>query len=71
MRMPDLLVALNAEKMHPEIEAFSRSNPRSKIVVILTGTDIYPVASDLSMHSMQMADRLVVLQGKAIAPDSG
>jgi putative glycosyltransferase (TIGR04348 family) len=62
----DLLVALNAEKMHPEIEAFSRSNPRSKIVVILTGTDIYPIASDLSLHSMQMADRLVVLQGKAI-----
>lgn len=62
----DLLVALNAEKMHPEIEAFSRRNPRSKIAVILTGTDIYPAASELSLHSMQMADRLVVLQGKAI-----
>jgi glycosyltransferase involved in cell wall biosynthesis len=62
----DLLIALNAEKMRSEIAAFSRSNPGSKIVVILTGTDIYPALSGLSLESIRMADRLVALQGKAI-----
>ena len=65
-RHAGLLIALNAEKMHPEIDAFSRNNPGSRIVVILTGTDIYPAASDLSLQSMRMADRLVTLQGKAV-----
>lgn len=62
----DLLVALNAEKMHPEVATFSRNNPGSRIVVILTGTDIYPVVSDLSLQTMRMADRLVTLQRKAV-----
>ena len=62
----DLLVALNAEKMHPQIKDFSRRNPNAKIIVILTGTDIYPAASGLSLQSMQMAHRLVALQANAI-----
>ncbi len=65
-RQADLLIALNAEKMQPEIAAFSCSNPGSKIVVIMTGTDIYPALSGLSLESIRIADRLVALQGKAI-----
>ncbi|MFP6872596.1 MAG: glycosyltransferase [Verrucomicrobiales bacterium] len=65
-RQADLLIALNAEKMQPEIDAFSRSHPGSKIVVILTGTDIYPALSDASVGSIRAADCLVALQSKAI-----
>jgi glycosyltransferase involved in cell wall biosynthesis len=68
----ELLIALNAEKMHHEISLFSRNNPGSRIVVILTGTDIYPAVSDLSMRSMEIADRLVALQANAskVIPDA-
>ena len=65
-RRAELLVALNAEKMHGEIAIFSRENPDSRIVVILTGTDIYPEVSDLSLCSMELADRVVGLQKNAV-----
>jgi len=65
-RRAELLIALNAEKMHGEIAIFSRENPESRIVVILTGTDIYPEVSDLSICSMELADRVVALQENAV-----
>lgn len=65
-RRAELLVALNAEKMHGEIAVFSRENPSSRIVVILTGTDIYPEVSDVSLCSMELADRVVALQKNAV-----
>jgi putative glycosyltransferase (TIGR04348 family) len=63
MAAPDLLIALHAVKSGPLIEDFRTRWPGSKIVVAVTGTDIY--GSELLpvlMRSLALADRIVVLQ---------
>ena len=62
----DLLVALNAEKSH-HVVAGCRANVRTPVVVALTGTDLYPELSMTSLASLEMADRIVVHQHKALA----
>ena len=62
----DLLVALNAKKIPGVIEAFKSANPNGRVVVVLTGTDIYPEAGELATASMRKADCLVALQSKAV-----
>ncbi len=62
----DVLVALHAVKSHESIARFRSARPEGKLVVALTGTDIYPSPSEEALDSMKLADRLVFLQDKAL-----
>jgi putative glycosyltransferase (TIGR04348 family) len=59
----DLMLALHARRSYPSIRNFSR-----KLVVALTGTDIYRDIriSPEARASLEFADRLIVLQPKAL-----
>lgn len=64
----DVLIALHAHKSFDSIEAFSREQPAGKLVLALTGTDVY---ADIDRHSqargaLDLAKRLVVLQPAAL-----
>ena len=64
----DCLVALHAWRNARAVSAFRHANPDRPLVVVLTGTDVY---RDLRTHasarrSLDLADRLVVLQSEAI-----
>lgn len=63
-----LLIALHAYRSHQSIVAFKKQYPSRPIVLILTGTDIYRDIANHSevIESMEMADRLIVLQSSAI-----
>ena len=63
----DLLIALHAEKSHEALAHFRRNHGKVPAVVTLTGTDLYPELSPISLASLEMADRIVILQGKALA----
>ena len=63
----DVLVALNAKRIHGVIEEFKAKNPIGRVIVVLTGTDIYPEPGKVALESMEKADWLVALQGKAVA----
>ena len=63
----DLLIALHAEKSHEALARFRTNHEEASTVVALTGTDLYPELSPTSLASLEMADRIVVLQGKALA----
>src|SRR5262249_28212048 len=63
-----LLIALHARKSSDSIRRFREQNPRSPLVVVLTGTDLY---RDLRRNgkarsSLEFASRLVVLQLKGL-----
>jgi putative glycosyltransferase (TIGR04348 family) len=63
-----LLIALHAYRSHQSIVAFKKKYPKRPIVLILTGTDLY---RDLENHSeviqsMEMADKLIILQSSAV-----
>ena len=63
-----LLIALHAYRSHQSIVAFKKQYPSRPIVLILTGTDINRDIANHSevIQSMELADRLVVLQAAAI-----
>ncbi|MBL8381081.1 MAG: TIGR04348 family glycosyltransferase [Burkholderiales bacterium] len=60
----DLLVALHARRSAGSIHAWADARPRRPLAVVLTGTDLYrDIAVDArAQDSLQLADRLVVLQ---------
>lgn len=62
----ELLIAINAEKKNRDIVQFAEAYPDSRIVVILSGTDIYPEPSESSIRSMRLADSIIALQNKGI-----
>ena len=65
-RNADGLIALHSAKSHAAVRAFHAAHPEAWIVVALTGTDLYPALSETSLESLALADRIVVLQEKAL-----
>ncbi|MEK6245974.1 MAG: TIGR04348 family glycosyltransferase, partial [Pseudomonadota bacterium] len=63
----DLLLALHARRSHASVVAYRKQYPDSPLVVTLTGTDLYRdlPASREARHSLEIADRIVVLQSEA------
>jgi putative glycosyltransferase (TIGR04348 family) len=59
-----LMIALHARRSHDSIVRFRASFPERPLVLVLTGTDLYrDIHVDAeARHSLQLADRLVVLQ---------
>ena len=61
----EVLIAINADKNNSDIRKFNSDNPQSKIILILSGTDIYPEPSAKAIDSMEVGNVLVVLQSHA------
>lgn len=60
----DLMIALHAWRSAASVRAFRARYPNRKLIVCMTGTDIYrfqQAAPDVTLGSMAMADRLVGL----------
>lgn len=64
----DLLVALHAYRSHASLMQFKSQYPDKPVALILTGTDLYRDMEKHSevLHSMEVADQLVVLQPSAL-----
>lgn len=64
----DVLIALHARKSSEAVHSFRRAYPDGRIVVVLTGTDVYRdlKTSKKAQRSLELADRIVVLQPKAL-----
>ena len=64
----DLLIALHARRSYPSIKRFRRQHRDLPIIVALTGTDVYRDihTSQWARQSLHFADRIVVLQPRAL-----
>lgn len=67
-RACDLLIALHARRSHASVARYRAAYPRAPLAVMLTGTDLYRdlPASAKARRSLELADRLVVLQNEAL-----
>ena len=61
----DVLIAIHSEKSIPFVEEFRRACPESKVVIILSGTDIYPDLKENSLENLERADAIVALHSGA------
>ena len=61
----DVFVVLNGERNHDAVAAIRRKHPDGAIVVAVTGSDIYPEPTPLTLDSVRLADRVVALQSRA------
>jgi len=62
----DVLIAMHAVKCAAVITAYRAAFPAGKVLLALTGTDIYPDPSVVALASMREADGLIALQEKAL-----
>lgn len=64
----DCLIALHARRSYPAIRAWRDRLPQRALIVVLTGTDLYRDLPDdpQARASLQLADRLVLLQEDAL-----
>lgn len=64
----DVLLALHARRSHPSILRYREAHPDGKLVLVLTGTDLYrDIRYDAGAQlSMKLAQRLVVLQDEGV-----
>lgn len=64
----NLLIALHAYRSHESIVRFKKKYSDRPIILVLTGTDLYrDMATHAEvLHSMELADALVVLQSSAL-----
>ena len=62
----DLLIALHARRSHASVKAWHAAHPGRPLLLVLTGTDLYrDIRVDANaQESLEMADRMVVLQAK-------
>lgn len=60
----DLLIAMHAKRSAASIREFHESRPDAPLIVALTGTDLYRdiKTNRVAQHSLELADRLVLLQ---------
>ncbi len=65
---PDVLIALHATRSHGAIRRWREVRGNKPVILILTGTDLYRdlPGNELARESLRMADRLVVLQPRAL-----
>ncbi len=64
----DVLIGLHARKSSASIRRYRAMRPDGRLIVVLTGTDLYHdlPQSCTAQRSIELADRLVVLQARAI-----
>jgi len=64
----DVLIGLHARKSAASIRRYRAKHPDGRLVVVLTGTDLYHdlPQSRAAQCSIELADRLVVLQARAV-----
>jgi putative glycosyltransferase (TIGR04348 family) len=64
----DLMIALHAKRSHASIARYRRAHPEGPLCIALTGTDLYRdlPASREARRSLELADRIVVLQDEAL-----
>lgn len=67
-RETDLLIALHANRSHDSIVRFKKKYYDRPIVLVLTGTDLYRdmATHEEVLHSMELADAIVLLQSSAL-----
>lgn len=67
------MIALHARRSAPSVAAWRAAHPAGGLVLALTGTDVYRDihADAAAVQSLALADRLVVLQPKAIGELDG
>ena len=66
----DALISLHAVKGAPAVFDFQREVPKGKVIILLTGTDIYqglPEGSQIGHDALLAADRIVVPQEAVIS----
>jgi putative glycosyltransferase (TIGR04348 family) len=64
----DLLIALHADRSHASVCRYREFHPQGALIVALTGTDLYrdlPRGSKKARESLDLADRIIVLQSEA------
>ena len=64
----DLLIALHADRSHASVRNYRNAHPKGALIVALTGTDLYrdlPAGSKKAKESLDLADRIIVLQSEA------
>ena len=66
-RRCDLLLALHARRSHASVLEYRKRFPENPLLVTLTGTDLYRdlPASAKARRSLELADRIIVLQADA------